>query len=88
MCSIPTNRDRLCLCGYFFEMIFFSSRKGRKILKPFLRSIVTAIFKRDNMGAAIFNRSFNKTEVKNFRTPGVAVLTVARWVMRFLIALF
>jgi hypothetical protein len=45
-----------------------------------------AIFKRDNMGAAIFNRSFNKTEVKNFRTPGVAVLTVARWVLRFLIA--
>jgi hypothetical protein len=49
-------------------MIFFSSRKGRKILKPFLRSMRAAIFKRDNMGAAIFNRSFNKTEVKNFRT--------------------
>jgi len=27
-----------------------------------------AIFKRDNMGAAIFNRSFNKTEVEKFRT--------------------
>jgi len=38
------------------------------------------------MSAAIFNHSFILSEVENFRTRGVAVFTIVKWVIQFIIA--